>query len=73
MKSESKPLSALSEIELKGLRKTEIDQLKKRFPKRIDVDNITHRLIFKVTDPDWVKELIHPSPCLYKPKLVFNV
>jgi len=49
-------LSELEDHQLKALRKTEITQLKKRFPKRVDVDEKSYRFIFKSSDPDWVRK-----------------
>ncbi|XP_067946285.1 uncharacterized protein [Watersipora subatra] len=48
-----KKLSEMTDQDLNSLRRTEISQLKKRFPKRIDVDTSTFRFVFRVSDPDW--------------------
>lgn len=47
-------LSEMSDQELKAMRKTEITQLKKRFPKRLDVNANTFQFVFRPSDPDWV-------------------
>ena len=51
-------LEELSEDDLARLRQTEIDQLKKRFPKErlsvIEGDPERYLVVFSPTDPDWV-------------------
>lgn len=50
----SKKLSEMTDHELKAMRKSEITQLKKRYPKRKDVSDSKFQFVFWPSDPDWV-------------------